>query len=231
MTQVVTDGIEKRPGTDGAGKGRRGRGARLRRALVPAVLTAPVILLVGGFVVFADRIISTRPPADPRADAIVVLTGGAQRIDGALNLIAEKRAKRLLISGVNRDVSHNDLSRVVSRNLRDDLACCVDLGKEALDTIGNAAETRHWAAERGFSSLIVVTSDYHMPRSMTELAGAMPDVDLIPYPVASPHLSFAGWWHDPGAFGLLAREYGKFLVANARQMLPSDAIAANAAAN
>jgi uncharacterized SAM-binding protein YcdF (DUF218 family) len=214
----------------GAVKDRRGRRrSRVWRATLPLLVAVPVVLVAGGFIAFAEKIVRSRPPADARADAIVVLTGGAQRIDGALALIEEKRAKRLLISGVNRDVTTRDLQRLVSGNLRDDLACCVDLGKEALDTIGNAAETRHWAEERGFSSLIVVTSDYHMPRSMTELAGAMPNVELIPYPVPSAHLSFDGWWHDPGAFGLLAREYGKYLVANARQLLPSGALAADAA--
>ena len=211
-------------------KARQERPSRLRRATYPLVLALPVVVIAAGFIGVAENIVRARPPADPHADAIVVLTGGAQRIDGALELIAEKRARRLLISGVNPDVTARDLARVVSRELRDDLACCVDLGKNALDTIGNAAETRSWAEERGFSSLIVVTSDYHMPRSMTELAGAMPDVALIPYPVSSPHLSFAGWWHDPGTFGLLAREYGKYLLANARQLLPSGAVAANAAA-
>ena len=205
------------------------RRSRLWRAALPLLVALPVVLVAVGFIAFAEKIAHSRPPADPRADAIVVLTGGAQRIDGALALIEAKRAKRLLISGVNPDVTQRDLERVVSGTLRDDLACCVDLGKQALDTIGNAAETRLWAEERGFSSLIVVTSDYHMPRSMTELAGAMPDIELIPYPVASAHLAFAGWWHDPGAFGLLAREYGKYLVANARQLLPTGALAADAA--
>jgi uncharacterized SAM-binding protein YcdF (DUF218 family) len=208
-------------------EGRRGRRRScLWRAALPLLVAVPAVLIAGGFIVFAEKIARSRPPADARADAIVVLTGGAQRIDGALALIAEKRAKRLLISGVNQDVTQHDLERVVSGNLRDDLACCVDLGKEARDTIGNAAEARHWAEERGFSSLIVVTSDYHMPRSMTELASAMPNVELIPYPVSSAHIAFDGWWHDPGAFGLLAREYGKYLVANARQFLPSGALAA-----
>ncbi len=232
MNELARDRKEDLRAEGGAVTSRRGRRpSRFWRAAFPLVLVLPVVVLVAGFVAFAEKIVRARPPADAHADAIVVLTGGAQRIDGALELIAEKRARRLLISGVNPSVTARDLARVVSRNLRDDLACCVDLGKEALDTIGNAAETRNWAEERGFGSLIVVTSDYHMPRSMIELAGAMPDIALIPYPVPSPHLSFAGWWHDPGAFGLLAREYGKYLVANARQFLPTDVIAANAAAN
>jgi uncharacterized SAM-binding protein YcdF (DUF218 family) len=198
---------------------RRGR-SRLWRVGFPALAVFCVILIFGGFVGFAERIAHALPPADPHADAIVVLTGGSARIDGALQLLAEGRASRLLISGVDPKVSPNDLANTVDNTLRDDLDCCVDLGHDAIDTIGNAAETRRWAEERNFTSLIVVTSDYHMPRSMTELSGAMPDIDLIPFPVSNPTLHLADWWRDAPTFALLAREYGKFLVAKARSFVP-----------
>ena len=105
------------------------------------------------------------------------------------------------------------------------LACCVDLGHTAQDTIGNAAETRAWTEGQGFRSLIVVTSDYHMPRSLAELSGAMPGITLVPYPVSNPELRLADWWRDPGTFSLLLREYGKYLVAAARNALPPQAAA------
>ena len=96
------------------------------------------------------------------------------------------------------------------------LACCVDLGRDARDTIGNAAEARDWAKAKGYTSLIVVTSNYHMPRSMAELAEAMPKTRLIPYPVNNPDLHLGNWWNNPAAFALLLREYGKYLLATAR---------------
>jgi uncharacterized SAM-binding protein YcdF (DUF218 family) len=191
-----------------------------RRAGIPAAGVVLACLLCAGFFGFAKDVTTATPPPDPRADAIVVLTGGAARIDGALKLLAEDRAARLLISGVNPDVTAADLADLVEGDLRDKLACCVDLGRQALDTIGNAAETRAWADAYGFSSLIVVTSDYHMPRSMTELEGAMPDVALIPFPVSNPDLRLADWWHDTASFTLLVREYGKYLVARARRLMP-----------
>jgi len=194
-----------------------------RRAGIPAAGALLTILLVAGFFGFAEEIASTSPPPDPRADAIVVLTGGSARIDGALRLLDEGRAKRLLISGVNPSVTSADLANLVDGALRDELACCVDLGRQAIDTVGNAAETRDWAAAHGFASLIVVTSDYHMPRSMTELAAAMPAVTLIPFPVSNPDLRFTDWWHDRTTFTLLLREYGKYLVAKARRFLPGEA--------
>jgi len=202
---------------------RRNSGTLWRRTGIPAIGALLAILLVAGFFGFAEEIASATPPSDPRADAIVVLTGGSARIDGALRLLDEGRAQRLLISGVNPSVTSADLANLVDGALRDELACCVDLGRQAIDTVGNAAETRDWAAAHGFKSLIVVTSDYHMPRSMTELAAAMPTVALVPFPVSNPDLHLADWWHDRATFTLLLREYGKYLVAKARRLLPGEA--------
>ncbi len=182
--------------------------------------------LAAGFVAFAVSVAGTQPPPDPRAEGIVAFTGGSARIDGALRLLAEGRASRLLISGVNPSVSLEALAGTVDKDLDMALACCVDLGRDAQDTIGNAAETRDWAKTQGFKSLIVVTSDYHMPRSMAELAQAMPSVTLIPYPVNNPELHLADWWSNPATLGLLVREYGKYLLAAARVKIAGPAATA-----
>jgi uncharacterized SAM-binding protein YcdF (DUF218 family) len=193
-----------------------------RRTGIPAAGAFLAVLLVAGLVGFANEIASVTPPPDPRADGIVVLTGGSARIDEALKLLDEGRADRLLISGVNPSVTSTDLSNLVDGALQDEFACCVDLGRQAIDTVSNAAETRDWAAAHGFASLIVVTSDYHMPRSITELAAAMPTVALIPFPVSNPDLRFTDWWHDRATFTLLLHEYAKYLVAKAKRLLPGE---------
>lgn len=189
----------------------------LRLILALAVGTA--VALGIGFFAFVEDIARTAPPADPRAEGIVVLTGGSARIDGALRLMAEGRASRVLISGVNPAVGRDALAGVLESNLDEMMECCVDLGHAATDTNTNASETRDWAARQGFSSLIVVTSAYHMPRSLAELRAAMPDVTLVPYPIATPELHLVSWWRDSATFTMLAREYGKFLVASARTFL------------
>lgn len=189
----------------------------IRAAMV--IVIGAVLALAIGFVMFVDDIVAAAPPADARAEGIVVLTGGSARIDGALRLLAEGRASRLLISGVNPAVGPAALAGTVDEDLDAILACCVDLGHEALDTSGNASEAQSWAEARNFHSLIVVTSAYHMPRSLAELGAAMPDVQLVPYPVSTPDLQLADWWNDPVAFGLLAREYGKYLLVAARTTL------------
>ena len=218
MSEVLRDSpisskVVRNDGPAGVPARRRGLPARVGLFAVAASAAA----LVLGFLFFAARIVEATAPVDPHAEGIVVLTGGSARIDGALQLLAERRASRLLISGVNPVVNRQTLAGKVANDLDGVLACCVDLDHQALDTIGNAAETRAWAEAKGFTSLIVVTSDYHMPRSMVELAGAMPNMRLIPYPVVNPELHLADWWRNPSAFALLVREYGKYLAALARQ--------------
>lgn len=189
------------------------------RKLMLAVLGAATAGLAIGFIAFADMVTTSAPPVDPRADGIVVLTGGTARIDGALALLAEGRAERLLISGVNPSVSRDAIAKIVGEGLRPQLDCCVDID-HARDTIENASSAGRWATSLEFSSLIVVTSGYHMPRSLAELRDAMPGVELIAFPVANPDLDLSGWWRNPEAFTILAREYGKYLAAEARLLLP-----------
>jgi len=193
-----------------------------------AVLGATMVGVAVGFIAFADAVIRAAPPADPRADGIVVLTGGTARIDGAMALLAEGRAQRLLISGVNPSVSRDVIAGMVGDALRPQIDCCVDID-HARDTVENASSAGRWASDLAFSSLIVVTSGYHMPRSMAELESAMPGVRLIAFPVANPDLDLERWWRNPTAFSLLVREYGKYLAAEARLLLrPRTASAADA---
>jgi uncharacterized SAM-binding protein YcdF (DUF218 family) len=198
------------------------RPLRPMRALVRATVIAcsvTAMSVMAGFVWFAGNAAGLAGPVDPRADAIVVLTGDSARIDTALGLLAEGRAARLLISGVNPAVSSDALARTYGAEFGHLLACCVDLGRAARDTLGNAAETLAWVEQQGFVSLLVVTSDYHMARSMAELADAIPEVALSAVPIASPELHAGDWWRDPSAIALMAREYGKYLLTMARLTL------------
>jgi uncharacterized SAM-binding protein YcdF (DUF218 family) len=149
----------------------------------------------------------------------VVLTGGAFRISDALELLAAGRGKRLLITGVNPSTRTVDVSRLVPEHRRL-FACCVDLDHSAMNTIGNAIETRRWAEQRNFKSLIVVTSNFHMPRAMAELDHQLPGVTLVPFAVVSERVRVASWWENQATARLLFVEYLKYIVARARMCLP-----------
>jgi len=144
-----------------------------------------------------------------------VLTGGEHRLIEAARLLAEGRGKRLLITGANRMATREDLHR--KSGLAPALfECCVDIGYDALTTSGNAQETKAWARDRRFRRLILVTSSYHMPRSLIELERVMPEVALVPHPVVSGNFRTERWWLHGATARLLFTEYLKFLPSAAR---------------
>ncbi len=190
---------------------------RTRRLKSVAIRVAVlcVLLLVLGFVLFVRRLPNEQVPLTRTADGIVVLTGGNSRVIEALELLATHRGKRLLISGVNPGTTTADIAHQIPHY--DGLfACCVDLDYSAINTFGNAVQTRLWAAKNDFGSLIVVTSTYHMPRALAELGHQLPNVTLIPYPVVSDRLRTEPWWSNPDTTRLVMSEYLKFLFAKVR---------------
>ena len=148
----------------------------------------------------------------PHAEGIVALTGGSERISDAVDLIASGHAERMLISGVNQSTSGAEIARLTP-GLRSWFDCCIDLGYGAINTIGNAVEARRWAQKHGIHhSLIIVTSNYHMPRAMLEIGRAMPDMALVPHAVVSEKMR-EGVWSDPQTTRTVAMEYLKYIAA------------------
>jgi uncharacterized SAM-binding protein YcdF (DUF218 family) len=177
-----------------------------------------VIAISLGFLWFLVHVAPSEIALVEKADGIVVLTGGASRIEDAIELLARGNGKRLLVSGVHRQTSEHAIARLRPEHATL-VACCVDLDRTAVNTLTNATETRRWAKERGFRSLIVVTSNYHMPRAMAELSHQLPDISLIAFPVVSDRLR-TGWANGP-VLRLLFTEYVKYMVAVARMRVPA----------
>jgi len=188
----------------------------MQRLLATIVLVS--LVWATGFLWF----ISSLPhgaPAPTTADSVVVLTGaGGERIPTAMSLIGKGAGKRLLISGVNPKTSREQMAALWPGDASG-FDCCVDLGMKATTTQENAEEVRIWASDHNFDRILLVTSDYHMPRAMLELRDASPDALFIAYPVASVFLDNEGRPASPDAWRILAKEYTKYLAVRVKTLV------------
>jgi uncharacterized SAM-binding protein YcdF (DUF218 family) len=175
--------------------------------------------LGGGFVWFVNQTLRAPEPEPLRpTDAIAVLTGGRERVETGLRLLAAGRAQRLIITGVHRDATFAELARGAGLDPAP-FAARVTVGRAAATTRGNAAEIAAWVRAQpdnpGVRSIRVVTAGYHMPRAMLELRRALPGLELVPHPVTPPALRGVGAAARLRTWSLLIGEYGKFLLAGA----------------
>ena len=155
--------------------------------------------------------------------AVVVVTGSAGRIEAGFRLMVDHNASRMLISGTGDGVSMDDIMRIAGSDpamdratLAGKVGCCVDLGRDAVNTKGNASETVEWTEANGIDRIILVTADFHMPRTLVEFQRLMPALHVLPFPVPTQGLGMdeAGrtqWWHSRDRVLTVAREYGKYL--------------------
>lgn len=174
--------------------------------LVFAVLLA----WLGGFLHFTRSLPEPGPAPAEETDAIVVPTGGADRLDVGLKLLVEGKAKKLFVSGVDRATTAQALQQR-SGSAPERFACCVVLGHAAEDTVGNAIETALWMKREKFTSLRLVTASYHMPRSLLLFRRTMPEMQIAPHPVFPGHVHLDDWWRWPGTARLLATEFNKYV--------------------
>jgi uncharacterized SAM-binding protein YcdF (DUF218 family) len=185
-----------------------------------AAVAVAVMVWAAGLLAFADRVSRLTPAEEPApADGIVAFTGGSDlRLEAATRLLEDGAGRRLLVSGVNRRATRADVWGVMGA-AKPVFDCCVDLGFTAADTIGNARETAQWARALGYRRLILVTADYHTPRAMLELSGAMPGVEITPYPVATAALDARKWQASGEGVRRMTLEYCKYLAVLAREAM------------
>lgn len=182
-----------------------------KRRRLTLVLLLIAALWLFGLNWFTRSIQENLPPEGETADAVVALTGGTNRIDTAFDLLADGRAHKLFISGVYRGVEVRELMDQWKKESPASLACCVVLGFEADNTIGNARETSAWLKRESYHSIILVTANYHMKRAIMAFTSVDPDIKIIPYPVQPDGLDMATWWRNPSYRSLIVREYMKYL--------------------
>jgi uncharacterized SAM-binding protein YcdF (DUF218 family) len=211
----------KSDGATGETPGPSGRVPRrwLRRIgwFTVATATTAVALLALGFVWFLASVPDDEVALTHDADGIVVLTGGASRVADAIQLMAAGRGRRLLISGLHPTTTVKEIRRL-NPDFTRVIRCCVDYD-HSRNTLGNAVETKQWAESRGFRSIIVVTSNYHMPRALAEIAHQLPGVELVPYPVVTDRQRAEPWWRTAAAARLMVSEYVKYVFAKLRMEL------------
>ncbi|MGE5546691.1 MAG: YdcF family protein [Solirubrobacterales bacterium] len=178
-----------------------------------------------GFLWFVASVPAAVEDRSTPTDAIVVLTGGSERLATGVQLMEEGLAHKLFVSGVHKDVDVAEILKLAHAG-RSEIACCVVLGYSAGDTVGNAAETAAWMTGERFQSVRLVTGAYHMPRSLLEFRHAMPKVAIVPHPVFPDAVKSREWWRWPGTAALLATEYSKYLAAVIRHWFLPKRVAA-----
>jgi len=195
---------------------RKGRPLR-RLSLAAAVL---FMAYAGGLVWFAESIADVVEDTATTTDAIVVLTGGSQRVQSGLQLLTAGKAKKLFVSGVYHGTDVTALLHA-QRQSPDSVQCCIVLGHSADNTYGNAQETAAWMRQEGYRSLRLVTASYHMRRALLEFERAMPEARIIQHPVFPDAVRQDRWWAWPGTLDLIIGEYDKYLWALVRPWLGS----------
>lgn len=199
---------------------RKSKGRTVRR-VAAATLALIVVVLVAwtwGLIQFVAKIPDSVEDESTHTDAIIVLTGGTLRLEKGFELLSARLADRLLISGVDRSVQLDQVLGVAGLEPAD-LECCITLGYMAEDTGSNARESAAWIRANDVKSVRLVTSGYHMPRSLLEFRSSTPDVRIIPHAVFPEHVVVDEWWSRPGTASLVITEYNKYLLAATRHWL------------
>lgn len=188
------------------------------RRLLGSLFAIAMIWAIGLFL-FIRAVPQASDAPVAKADGAVVYTGaGGARVTTGMTVLARGDVKRLLISGVNPGTSRAQLAEMWPGE-SDAFECCVDLGLEAQTTEGNAREVRDWTRAHGFTSLILVTSDYHMRRALLETRTQLPEAEIVAYPVESGYFDANGRPASAEAWRQLAFEYSKFLAVRAKTLI------------
>jgi uncharacterized SAM-binding protein YcdF (DUF218 family) len=180
-----------------------------------------VFIWLAGLIWFVAQMPEKQTANAPNAGAIIVLTGGAGRIEHGINLLLDRKAEKLFISGTNEKVTYDDVvrhapkNRYVGDSIRKMSGNRIFLGNLAENTIGNAEETRQWLSTQKYKSILLVTSHYHMPRSISEFKALMPELVIIPEPVIVNGFK-SHWWMTNENRKIVLSEYHKYLISKLR---------------
>ena len=163
-----------------------------------------LLVWFGGYLWYINKLTSGELTVNEKTDAIVVLTGGQNRLNVAIKLLEDGLAERLYISGVDEKVTRAELLNLLGSK-KELEECCIESGNQAEDTVGNAIETLKWLENNNIKTLRVVTSLEHMPRAMVEFKRFIPKIKFIEHPVGS-------WRPENINYFSLSQEYSKYII-------------------
>ena len=175
-----------------------------------------LIFWLAGIIVFAWKINHMEEPNLQKTDAIIALTGGRNRISEALKLFEKGLSHKMFISGVGKDISLNDIRQALHINLNKNKH--IDIGHKASNTVENAIETHEWITKNNIKSIRLVTSNYHIARSLLEFQEYNPNLKIILHPVYSENIE-KKWWTSWRTFSLIFKEYNKLLYVYCKNFL------------
>jgi uncharacterized SAM-binding protein YcdF (DUF218 family) len=186
------------------------------------ILIGLLVLWIGGFALFVQNVYKHTATTQPHVEAIVVLTGGRERLKTGFQLLCKGQADIIFISGVHPEESLKtvlktlEVSEVVCDQNQKWLRERTHLGHTATNTRENANEVAQWLKMRKITSICLVTAAYHMPRSLLELRHQLPEVTIVPHPVFPSKFQGSQWWLGERTLPLMISEYHKFLWAFVR---------------
>lgn len=186
------------------------------KKLLVILLLICLALWFAGFLAFSYHINNYKQDEGSKTDAIIALTGGKNRIAEAVNLLNKGLADKMFISGVQKDISLKEIKQ--RKDVKIETKREIELGNQSTNTVENAIETNEWINKNKIKSIRLVTSNYHLPRSIEEFRSRNPKLIIIAHPVYSERVS-KKWWKNEGSFCLIASEYSKFLYVYIRTAL------------
>ena len=187
------------------------------------ILLSIAVLWLCAFAVFLLQMQLPASEPQERADALIVLTGGKQRLERGFELLAKGDAPVLFISGVGEKVTLDEMLQAhATPAIRDAIAKSraeIVLDHAASSTQTNAEQTAAFVRQRNYLTIRLITGHYHMPRSMVEFRAALPGVTIYREPVVPDSFAHHPWWSDADSRHLIWQEFHKYLAANGRLIL------------
>ncbi len=172
---------------------------------------------------FLERLNGLSIIEPPQADVIICLTGGSKRIPEAFRLLEEKKAHKLFLSGVNKEVGLDDILQILTMDIPEDMLASIIIDKSSMNTFDNARQSLIYVENEGYHSIILLTSHYHMVRALFIFDKIFPpDIVIYPYPIRAPEVNLNAWWKDINSRKIIISEFIKYSWYRMKSLATSD---------